>query len=113
MKKLKEMVMEKKKEEDDQIKELNEQVQGLLMWKKEEEMRREAVVSENAVYKEKVERLGGKVMVLEKSITSMKKTVKKCEGNVRDLQTVVLDFIQEHCENEGEVVSEAGSVAKL
>ncbi|CAB0034073.1 unnamed protein product [Trichogramma brassicae] len=50
MKKLKEMVMqglEKKKEEDVQIKELNEQVQGLLLMKKEEEMKREAVASEN------------------------------------------------------------------
>ncbi|XP_014229659.1 golgin subfamily A member 6-like protein 2 [Trichogramma pretiosum] len=114
MKKLKEMVMqgmEKKKQEEGQIKELNEQVQGLLLRKKEEERKREAVVSEKAVYKEKVERLEGKVMVLEKSIVSMEKTVKECEESVRDLQAVVLDFIKEQCEKEEEVESEVGSVA--
>ncbi|KAL7295740.1 hypothetical protein TKK_0011084 [Trichogramma kaykai] len=103
--------MTKKKEEEVQIKELNEQVQGLLLRKKEEERKREDVVSDNSVYKEKVERLGGKVMVLEKSIVSMEKTVKECQESVKDLQEVVLNFIKEHCEKEEEVESEVGSVA--
>uniref|UniRef100_A0ABD2W645 Uncharacterized protein n=1 Tax=Trichogramma kaykai TaxID=54128 RepID=A0ABD2W645_9HYME len=41
----------------------------------------------------------------------MEKTVKECEENVRDLQTVVLDFIKKQCENEKEVACESGSVA--